>query len=141
SFYLLTHFVIRSILRVTNQRERMKMNIKQNIKNLLDSSVTNYRIHKDIGVAQSTLSDLVKGKSNLDDMKLGVAVKLNDYYIKNKEMIEMIRINLDEFGFEGEVVVNKGIVEKINKFFGWEDEEKVIRHIESDIVDMLEENE
>ena len=53
----------------------------------------------------------------------------------------MIRINLDEFGFEGEVVVNKGIVEKINKFFGWEDEEKVIRHIESDIVDMLEENE
>lgn len=56
--------------------------IKENIKNLLDSDITNYRIYKDTGVAQSTLSDLKNGKSKIEDMRLSVALKLNDYYLK-----------------------------------------------------------
>ena len=58
-------------------------NIKDNIQKLLDSDITNYRIHKDTGIAQSTLSDLKNGKSNIDDMRLSVALKLNEYYLKN----------------------------------------------------------
>lgn len=61
----------------------MTNDIKRNIQKLLDSDITNYRIHKDTGVAQSTLSDLKNGKSNIDDMRLSVALKLNDYFLKN----------------------------------------------------------
>lgn len=57
-------------------------NIKDNIKKLLDSGITNYRIHKDTGIAQSTLSDLKNGKSRIEDMRLEVALKLNDYFLK-----------------------------------------------------------
>lgn len=59
-------------------------NIKENIKKLLDNDkVTNYMIHKETGVSQSTLSDLKNGKSEIGNMKLDVALKLNEYYLKN----------------------------------------------------------
>lgn len=61
----------------------MTDNIKENIQKLLDSDITNYRIYKDTGVAQSTLSDLKNKKSNIGDMRLNVALKLNEYYLKN----------------------------------------------------------
>jgi len=59
------------------------MDIKENIENLLQSEISNYRIHKETGVAQSTLSDLKSGKSKLGNVKLDVALKLNDFYLKN----------------------------------------------------------
>lgn len=61
----------------------MTNDIKRNIQKLLDSDITNYRIYKDTGVAQSTLSDLKNGKSRIEDMRLEVALKLNDYFLKN----------------------------------------------------------
>ena len=59
------------------------MDIKENIKNLLQSEISNYRIHKETCVAQSTLSDLKSGKSKLGNIKLDVALKLNEFYLKN----------------------------------------------------------
>lgn len=61
----------------------MSSDIKDNIRKLLDSEISNYRIYKDIGIAQSTLSDLKNGKSKVGDMKLDTALKLNRYYLKN----------------------------------------------------------
>lgn len=57
-------------------------NIKDNIQKLLDSDITNYRIYKDTGIAQSTLSDLKNGKTTIDSMRLDNALKLNEYYLK-----------------------------------------------------------
>ena len=59
------------------------MDIKDNIEKLMQSEISNYRIHKETGVAQSTLSDLKSGKSKLGNIKLDVALKLNEFYLKN----------------------------------------------------------
>ena len=59
------------------------MDIKENIEKLMQSEISNYRIHKETGVAQSTLSDLKSGKSKLGNVKLDVALKLKDFYLKN----------------------------------------------------------
>lgn len=60
----------------------MTNDIKRNIQNLLDSDITNYRISKDTGIAQSTLSDLINGKTTIDSMRLDNALILNEYYLK-----------------------------------------------------------
>ena len=60
----------------------MTNDIKKNIQKLLDSGITNYRIYKDTGIAQSTLSDLKNGKTTIDSMRLDNALKLNKYYLK-----------------------------------------------------------
>lgn len=65
------------------------MDIKKNVINLLESDKTNYRIAKDTGVANMTLTDLRSGKSELNNMKLGNAIKLSEYYIKIKGDIKM----------------------------------------------------
>jgi len=74
--------------------------IKDNIRSLLNSNISNYRINKDTGVAQSTLSDLKNGKSKLEDVKLEVALKLNDYYTKNKFKTGSVR-SVDDIEFGG----------------------------------------
>lgn len=58
------------------------IDIKSNIEKLLNSGITNYEIYKETGVAQSTLSDVKKGKSKIGNMKLDVALKLNGFYLK-----------------------------------------------------------
>lgn len=65
------------------------MNIKENIQRLLDDeSISNYAIHKETGVAQSTLSDIKTGKSELGNMRLDVAIKLNKYYLEEMERMK-----------------------------------------------------
>lgn len=65
------------------------MDIKKNIKKLLESKeISNYRISKDTGVAQMTLSDYATGKSKIGNMKLDHALVLNEYYLKNKDKLE-----------------------------------------------------
>lgn len=59
------------------------MNIKENIEKLIQSEISNYRLYKETGVAQSTLSDLKSGKSKIGNIKLDVALKLNEFYLKN----------------------------------------------------------
>lgn len=62
------------------------MDIKENIKSLLESEkISNYKISKETGIAQTTLSDYATGKSDINNMKLGHALKLNEFYLKFKE--------------------------------------------------------
>lgn len=68
------------------------MNIKNNIEELFNSDVSNYQISKDTKISQMTLSKYATGKSELGNMTLDNALKLNDYYTKNKEMLIMLSI-------------------------------------------------
>ena len=108
------------------------MDIKANIENLINSNLSNYRIYKDTGVAQSTLSDLKNGKSNIDDMRLSVALKLNEYYLNNKEELQMEKaikaIENVELGWASEGVKVLGGVEAVA-----EDYVEVMGHEELDV--------
>lgn len=75
--------------------------MKENIEKLLKSGmVSNYRISKDTGIIQTTLSSYATGKSNIGNMKLDHAILLNDYYTKNwkekVEEMETIKMVIDE---------------------------------------------
>lgn len=58
----------------------MKADTEKVWKLLTDEKVSRYRVWKDTGIAQSTLSDLTTGKVQIEDMKLGTAIKLTEYY-------------------------------------------------------------
>lgn len=59
----------------------MSNNIISNIQSLLfKSGISRYRISKDTGINQSTLSRYVNGEIDIMDMSLGHAIKLSDYY-------------------------------------------------------------
>lgn len=60
------------------------MDIKENIQKLFENKeISNYKISKETGIAQTTLSDYTTGKSKIGNMKLDHALKLNEYYLKN----------------------------------------------------------
>lgn len=59
----------------------MKDNVE---KLLLSKQVSNYRIYKDTGIAQSTLSDLLNGKTQIGNMKIDHIITLNEYYLNLK---------------------------------------------------------
>ena len=67
------------------------MDIKQNIKRLFETT-TNYKISNETDIAQTTLGRYTSGNSKIGNMKLDHAITLNNYYIKNKEMLEMENI-------------------------------------------------
>ena len=63
----------------------------KNVEMLLKSEeVSNYKIFKDTGIAQSTLSDYSSGKSKIGNMKFEHAIILSNYWeaIKMKEQIK-----------------------------------------------------
>jgi DNA-binding Xre family transcriptional regulator len=70
--------------------------IKRNIKVLLDhQGISNYRIHKETGIAKMTLSDLANGKSEIGNMKLDHALKLNEFYKKLEEENKMEKVKFE----------------------------------------------
>lgn len=50
------------------------------IKELLDSDISEYQIYKETGVSQSTIGELRSGKRKLENITLKVAEKLYDFY-------------------------------------------------------------
>src|SRR5699024_8611145 len=66
--------------------------VKKNIEALLNLGITNYRIHKNTDVAESTLSDLKKDKSKIGNLKLDHALSLNSYY---KKIIKDVETMID----------------------------------------------
>lgn len=46
---------------------------------LQDSGVTRYKISKDIGISESTLSRIANGETPMDAVRFGYASKLTDY--------------------------------------------------------------
>lgn len=55
--------------------------IKDNIRRLFTSGVSNYAIHKATGISQSSLSEVKKGIAKLGNITLDNAIKLNNYYL------------------------------------------------------------
>ncbi len=63
------------------------MDIKRNIEKLLfESGLTNYQISKATGIAQTTLSRFTRKESDIENMSLKNALKLNKYYEEMNEM-------------------------------------------------------
>lgn len=65
--------------------------IRQEIEELLNSNVSAYRIAKESGVPQSTVTDLRNGKRPLDNITLLNAEKLAAYYQHFKEELEKMK--------------------------------------------------
>lgn len=51
---------------------------------LFESEISRYRISKETGIPQNTLSDLVNGKTDIKKMRFDNASKLTEYALKNK---------------------------------------------------------
>lgn len=68
---------------------RRRQQMKNNIKKLLASKISNYRISLDTGISQPLLAKYSNRKSEIGNMTLDKAIILNEYYIKIKEAIEM----------------------------------------------------
>lgn len=59
----------------------MGTDIKDNINKLLfESELTNYQISKKTGIAQTTLSRFTRKESDIENMSLKNALKLNDLW-------------------------------------------------------------
>lgn len=72
--------------------------IKENVRKLLfESGFTNYKISKETGIAQTTLGRFTRKESELGNMSLDNAIKLNDYY-KNLGGIKMKKQNFKNLG-------------------------------------------
>lgn len=52
---------------------------------LFESEISRYRISKETGIPQNTLSDLVNGKTDIKKMRFDNAAKLTEYALKNRE--------------------------------------------------------
>lgn len=107
------------------------MRIKEAIKTLLESKeVSNYKISKETGIAQTTLSDYVSGKSDIENMKLRHATVLYDYYLrsplsgsKNNTIYDIINevSNGESVDFEVSEKVKLKVVEEISGTEEWKD--------------------
>jgi DNA-binding Xre family transcriptional regulator len=58
--------------------------IKENIIALLQSDISAYKISKETGIPQSTLSKIKKGKIDVGKITLDNALKLNEFFLDNK---------------------------------------------------------
>lgn len=56
------------------------MKIKENIKKLLESDITAYRISKETGISESQLSRMKKGEIEIGRITLDNAIKLNKFW-------------------------------------------------------------
>lgn len=62
------------------------LDIKSAIEALFkDDNITNYQISKATGISQVSLNKFSKGESNIENMPLGNAIKLYNFYLKLKE--------------------------------------------------------
>lgn len=84
------------------------MKLSEKIQEILDSSITSYRISKMSGVTESSIGAMRRGDRKISNMQLGVAEKLGDFYDKEiatmtKEGIEILlsstfkKINIEPF--------------------------------------------
>lgn len=73
--------------------------MKQSIEYLLfNSGITNYRIFKETGIAQSNLSDYTTGKTDIGRMPLDSAIKLHNYF---KELLTILDKKFGSLDYDG----------------------------------------
>ncbi|GAQ19555.1 DNA-binding protein [Oceanobacillus picturae] len=54
--------------------------MKEEIRKLLESNITGYKIFKETGIQESTISRLRSGKKELGSLALDTALKLHAFY-------------------------------------------------------------
>lgn len=74
------------------------MKLSEKIQKILDSSITSYRVSKITGVTVSSIGAMRRGERKVENMQLGIAEKLGQFY--DEEMADMsmetIQIILNE---------------------------------------------
>ena len=74
------------------------MELSKKIQKILDSSITSYRVSKITGVTVSSIGAMRRGERKVENMQLGIAEKLGQFY--DEEMadmsVETIQIILSE---------------------------------------------
>lgn len=63
------------------------MKLSEKIQEILDSSITSYRISKMSGVTESSIGAMRRGERKVENMQLGIAEKLGQFY--DEEMADM----------------------------------------------------
>ncbi|MEN2468003.1 helix-turn-helix domain-containing protein [Ornithinibacillus sp. JPR2-1] len=61
--------------------------MKEDIRRLINSHITGYKIHKETGISESTISRIRNGKIELGSISLDNAIKLHEFYKKHKNEI------------------------------------------------------
>lgn len=61
------------------------LNYEEAIQKLFDMDITSYQIAKDLGITAQYIDNYRLGKRNIENMQLGRARELVDYYLKAKE--------------------------------------------------------
>lgn len=69
---------------------------------LNDSGLSKYKISKDVGISEPTLSRIVNGKTPLKEVKFDFAHKLTEYALKVKELEKPNTIHNRDSRQEGE---------------------------------------
>ncbi|MFD2628772.1 helix-turn-helix domain-containing protein [Oceanobacillus kapialis] len=62
--------------------------MKEEIRKLLESNITGYKIFKETGIQESTISRLRSGKKEIGSIALDTALKLHAFYEDYKEEIK-----------------------------------------------------
>lgn len=63
------------------------MKLSEKIQEILDSSITSYRVSKITGVTVSSIGAMRRGERKVENMQLGIAEKLGQFY--DEEMADM----------------------------------------------------
>lgn len=63
--------------------------MRKNVEKLFNSEISSYKISKDTGITNSTVTRLRNGSSNIDDAKFIHVEKLNNYYLEKKNSGEI----------------------------------------------------
>ncbi|WP_241964519.1 hypothetical protein [Paraliobacillus zengyii] len=62
--------------------------MKEDIRKLIESDITGYKINKETGISESNISRIRSGKIELGSISLDNATKLYEFYKKHKEDIK-----------------------------------------------------
>ncbi|MEN2765849.1 hypothetical protein [Ornithinibacillus xuwenensis] len=63
--------------------------MKEDIQKLINSAITGYKIHKETGISESTISRIRSGKIEIGSISLDNAIKLHEFYKQHKEEIKL----------------------------------------------------
>lgn len=62
--------------------------MKEEIRKLIESEITGYKIHKETGISESTISRIRSGKIELGSISLDNAEKLYKFYENHKQEVQ-----------------------------------------------------
>lgn len=118
------------------------MSLIDKIQELFESDITSYRIAKDCGTSPQYIDNYRSGKTKIENMALGKAEALINYWgeikLKEKLIVENLYfthfdndIHTLEFDVDGRKVFVKYHMEAVDDEFYWDDENNVKKAVDS----------